>query len=148
VHSQNFPRDIALILDETYRDFITTGVPHRLSFARSGPAVHCHLSLLVIQELVHRDAQNRSQPRHRRPIQLALASILPSLRPFDRKNAEAMHSRHEHFKARLHSSRRIVHGRYFAFVRHTPGLREDGGRRFTFAAEATSTVVNVGLDSQ
>lgn len=54
-----------------------------------------------------------------RPIQLALGSTLPDLRPFVRKTAEAMHARHEHFKAHLPSSWRIgSQGGYFAFVRH------------------------------
>jgi len=54
-----------------------------------------------------------------RPIQLALASTLPGLRPFVRDNAEAVHSRHEHLKAHLPSSWRLgSQGGYFAFVRH------------------------------
>lgn len=54
-----------------------------------------------------------------RPIQLALATTLPGLRPFVRKNAEAVRSRHEHFKASLPPSWRIgSQGGYFAFVRH------------------------------
>lgn len=54
-----------------------------------------------------------------RPIQLALASTLPDLRSFVRKNAEAVQSRHEHFRAHLPSSWRVgSQGGYFAFVRH------------------------------
>jgi len=54
-----------------------------------------------------------------RPIQLALASTLHDLRPFVRKNAEAVRARHEHFKAHLPSTWRVgSQGGYFAFVRH------------------------------
>lgn len=54
-----------------------------------------------------------------RPIQLALASTLPGLRPFVCGNAESIRSRHEHFKAHLPPSWRIgAQGGYFAFVRH------------------------------
>ena len=54
-----------------------------------------------------------------RPIQLALASTLPDLRPFVRKNAEAVRSRHGYFKSHLPPSWKMgSQGGYFAFVRH------------------------------
>lgn len=132
-------RDIALILDETYRDFITTGVPHHLfepshdwdwrhtlihlfSFSKSYCVPGHRLGAIVAPKMVLNhvvtvlDSLLRCAPR---PIQLALASTLPHLRSFIRESAQAVRCRHEHFKARLPSSWKIgSQGGYFAFVRH------------------------------
>ncbi|KAF9650230.1 PLP-dependent transferase [Thelephora ganbajun] len=132
-------QDIALILDETYRDFITTGVPHHLfdplqdwdwrstvihlfSFSKSYCVPGHRLGAIVTPQMVLNhiitvlDSLLICAPR---PIQLALASTIPDLRPFVRNNAKAVHSRHEHFKTHLPSSWRIgSQGGCFAFVKH------------------------------
>ncbi|KAF9790293.1 PLP-dependent transferase [Thelephora terrestris] len=132
-------RDIALILDETYRDFITNDVPHHLfepskdwdwrstlihlfSFSKSYCVPGHRLGAIVAPKMVLShiitilDTLLICAPR---PIQLALASTLPRLRSFVRNKAEAVRSRHEHFKANLPSLWRIgAQGGYFAFVRH------------------------------
>lgn len=54
-----------------------------------------------------------------RPAQRALASLLPSLRPFVRENAEAIEARHMLFKNSLPKRWHIgSQGAYYAFVQH------------------------------
>lgn len=55
-------------------------------------------------------------PRH---VQLALASMMPELRPFIRDNAQALVHRHELFRSLLPKTWKIgSQGAYYAFVRH------------------------------
>jgi aspartate/methionine/tyrosine aminotransferase len=132
--------NIALVLDETYRDFILSDVPHHLFSARDGlgnwretlihlfsfsksycvpghrlgaivasPAILSHIATVLDTVLI-------CAPR---PIQLALASTLPTLRSFIKENALALASRHNLFKSCLPSAWKIgSQGGYYAFVRH------------------------------
>lgn len=144
---------IPLIMDETYRDFITTGPPHHL-FSNK-PALPKSLpSDLALPEnwnwrqtLIHLFSFSKSYciPGHRlglivsshdlsstvntaldniqicapRPPQRALASLLPSLRPFVQETARAIEARHKLFKAHLPERWHVGSlGAYYAFVRH------------------------------
>ncbi|KAI8986309.1 PLP-dependent transferase [Trametes punicea] len=141
-------RNVALVLDETYRDFITTSAPHRL-FTR--PAVELGEVVPPAWDwrstFIHLFSFSKSYciPGHRlglicaspdimpaiikaldslqicppRPPQVALAPLLPSLRSFVRETAEAVAHRHTLFKARLPPRWKIgSQGGYYAFVRH------------------------------
>lgn len=131
--------NIALVIDETYRDFITTGPPHSLfspspawswrttfihlySFSKSycipghrmglicaSPALIPHINAAL-------DSIQICAPR---PPQVALAPLLPSLRPFVRAAADAVAHRHTLFAQCLPPRWHIgSHGGYYAFVRH------------------------------
>ncbi|KAI0693615.1 PLP-dependent transferase [Cerioporus squamosus] len=147
-------RNVALILDETYRDFITTGVPHHLfSPASASPSSPNDTSSGLPagwswrSTFVHLFSFSKSYciPGHRlglvcaspallpfintaldnlqicapRPPQVALAPLVPALRPFVRETAEAVAHRHTLFGERLPGRWRIgSQGGYYAFVRH------------------------------
>ncbi|KAK7007567.1 aspartate aminotransferase [Favolaschia claudopus] len=131
---------IALILDETYRDFITTSLPPHFLFSNSTPSWRSHLihlfsfsksyavpghrlglvaaSPLFLQSalLTVLDSLQICAPR---PIQLALAPILPSLRLGIIDTAKDLASRRELFERHLPPGWRVGSiGGYFAFVGH------------------------------
>ncbi|KAI0330865.1 PLP-dependent transferase [Cubamyces sp. BRFM 1775] len=145
---------VALVVDETYRDFITAHAPHHLfSKASSGSSVTPYSDDAVPSEwewrstFIHLFSFSKSYcvPGHRlglicaspdimpalitaldslqicapRPPQVALAPLIPSLRPFVHTTAEAVAHRHTLFKAKLPPRWRIgSQGGYYAFVRH------------------------------
>ncbi|KAF8167165.1 pyridoxal phosphate-dependent transferase [Crassisporium funariophilum] len=134
-------KNIALIIDETYRDFITTSsAPHHLfsSTNSSQPWRHTFIHLFSF-------SKSYCLPGHRlgaivaspallnsiktildtlqicppRPVQMALAPLLPSLRGFLEANRNAISKRHKLFKTQLPKRWRIgAQGGFFAFVRH------------------------------
>ncbi|OCH88680.1 PLP-dependent transferase [Obba rivulosa] len=144
--------NIALIIDETYRDFITTGVPHHLFSPSPRPSspspisepsepwswrstfIHLYsfskaycipghrLGLIcaspALQPSIQTALDNIQICAPRAP-QLALAPLLPSLRPFVRGTADALAARHALFRAVLPPRWRVgAQGGYYAFVRH------------------------------
>lgn len=133
-------KNVALIVDETYRDFIVSRVPphnifsatrastwrsnyiHLFSFSKAyclpghrlGTIVASPILLESIKSIL--DTLQICPPR---PIQLALAPLLPSLRPFVVDTANQVHARHALFKRLLPTKWCIgAQGGYFAFVRH------------------------------
>ncbi|TFY64188.1 hypothetical protein EVJ58_g2791 [Rhodofomes roseus] len=116
--------NIALVIDETYRDFVTTGPPHDLfkpfsipdwdwrstfihlySFSKAYCIPGHRLGLLCASPALipHVNAALDSlQICAPRPPQVALAPLLPSLRPFVDATARAIGSQ----------------GGYYAFVKH------------------------------
>ncbi|KAI0949766.1 hypothetical protein AcV7_008437 [Taiwanofungus camphoratus] len=129
----------ALIIDETYRDFITAGPPHNLfspspswnwrstfihlySFSKSYCIPGHRLGLLCASpELIPsiNTALDCLQICAPRPPQLALAPLVSSLRSFVRETAEAVAHRHTLFRASLPKRWTIgSQGGYYAFVRH------------------------------
>lgn len=140
-HANSLP----LILDETYRDFIMDGPPHRLfatgltpalpqswdwrqtvihlfSFSKSYCIPGHRLGLIVSSPTISpalNTALDNTQICAPRPAQRALASLLPSLRPFVRDMALAIQARHVLFKNSLPEKWHIgSQGAYYAFVRH------------------------------
>jgi aspartate/methionine/tyrosine aminotransferase len=132
--------ELALIIDETYRDFITTSAPphklfsspltpwrstfiHLFSFSKSYclpghrlGAIVASPELLTTSVKKVLDCMQICPPR---PIQQALGPLLPSLRGFVREAALALESRHNLFKDHLPGKWRVgAQGGYFAFVRH------------------------------
>ncbi|KAG8943152.1 hypothetical protein FRC04_003185 [Tulasnella sp. 424] len=134
--------DIMLILDETYRDFITTGPPHSLlsssdacnwrdsivhlfSFSKSYAIPGYRLGAIVAGESVLEQVGTVLDTIQISPPtlpQLALQSILPSLRPLLIDTAQALAARHDHFRRALTTSAPRwgigSQGGYFAFIRH------------------------------
>ncbi|KAJ7452218.1 pyridoxal phosphate-dependent transferase [Mycena latifolia] len=130
-------KGVALVIDETYRDFVTTGLPpHSLfsqpswrthfiqlfSFSKSYGVPGHRLGLVVASPEFHKalgtvlDSLQICPPR---PIQLALAPILGSLRSGIIQIALDIQARRELFKQHLPTGWRIGSiGGYFAFVRH------------------------------
>ncbi|KAH9928106.1 PLP-dependent transferase [Fomitopsis serialis] len=132
---------IALVLDETYRDFVTTGPPHDLfkpssipdwdwrstfihlySFSKAYCIPGHRLGLLCASPVFipHVDAALDSlQICAPRPPQVALAPLLPSLRPFVNETARAVEHRHQLFRQVLPAHWKIgSQGGYYAFVKH------------------------------
>ncbi|KAH9951999.1 pyridoxal phosphate-dependent transferase [Amylocystis lapponica] len=131
--------NIAFILDETYRDFITTGAPHALftptpTWAWRNTFIHlysfskaycipghrlgllCASPALLPALTTVLDSLQICAPR---PPQCALASLLPALRPFVHATAAAVARRHALFRAALPPRWLIgAQGGYYAFVRH------------------------------
>ncbi|KAL6301640.1 pyridoxal phosphate-dependent transferase [Sparassis latifolia] len=132
--------NVALIIDETYRDFILSGAPHDLFLPRpSRPSwrstfIHlysfskayaipghrlgmiCAAPALITAVSIALDTIQICAPR---PPQLALAPLLPTLRPFVQETARAVAHRHTLFKAALPQHWKIgSQGGYYAFVRH------------------------------
>lgn len=131
--------NIALIVDETYRDFLLTGPPHSLfspssseswrshfihlfSFSKSyglpghrlGAVVASPVLLTQIKTVL--DCIQICPPR---PLQLALSPLLPAIRPFIRETAIAIRDRHALFRDSLPPRWKIgSQGGYFAFVKH------------------------------
>ncbi|KAF8199285.1 pyridoxal phosphate-dependent transferase [Mycena galopus ATCC 62051] len=128
---------IALIIDETYRDFITTKLPphslfsesswrshfiHLFSFSKSYGIPGHRLGLVVASPTFQKalgtilDSLQICAPR---PIQLAIAPILVSLRPGVIATALALETRRELFRTHLPTGWTVGSiGGYFAFVRH------------------------------
>ena len=136
------------MLDETYRDFIISGVPHRLfSPSSTSPEGELPRAWDWRSTFIHLFSFSKSYgiPGHRvglvcaspaiipslnkvldniqicapRPPQIALAAAVPSLRPFVRETAEAVAHRHKLFRERLPPRWKIgSQGGYYAFVRH------------------------------
>ncbi|KAJ6545387.1 pyridoxal phosphate-dependent transferase [Mycena capillaripes] len=131
--------NVALIIDETYRDFITTKLPphllfsnpswrenliHLFSFSKSYGVPGHRLGLVVASPTFQKalitilDSIQICPPR---PIQLALAApgLLASLRPGVIETARALQIRRELFRAHLPEGWVVSSmGGYFAFVRH------------------------------
>ncbi|CCM05119.1 uncharacterized protein FIBRA_07327 [Fibroporia radiculosa] len=111
---------IALVIDETYRDFITSGPPHHL-FSSSAPVRHrlglvCASPSFISHLNTALDSIQICAPR---PPQRALAPLLPSLRTFIRETADAVAHRHTLFREVLPKRWCIAsQGGYYAFVRH------------------------------
>ena len=150
-----YEHSLPLIIDETYRDFITSGPPHQL-FASGPTSQHSNDSSFHPtlphawnwrKTLIHLFSFSKSYciPGHRlgllvaspdlsaavntaldniqicapRPPQRALASMIPSLRPFVQETALAIEARHRLFKDSLPKRWHIgSQGAYYAFVRH------------------------------
>jgi len=142
--------NIALVIDETYRDFLVAASlpPHRLfSPPSSVPTPDIPSNWDWRATLIHLFSFSKSYciPGHRvgllcaspqlmpslnvaldniqicapRPPQIALASVLPALRPFVRANAQALQHRHSLFASLLPKSWTIgAQGGYYAFVKH------------------------------
>ncbi|KAH9919209.1 PLP-dependent transferase [Epithele typhae] len=139
--------NLALVLDETYRDFVSSGAPHHL-FSPSSVG-DAPLDWAWRTTLVHLFSFSKSFciPGHRlglvagppaftaalctaldslqicapRAPQAALAPLITSgaLRPFVQDMARAVQHRHALFKARVPPRWRIgCQGGYYAFVRH------------------------------
>lgn len=131
---------IALIIDETYRDFVTTGQPPHALFS---PEVEWRSTLIHLFSF----SKSYCMPGHRlgaivaspevlsstkkvldclqicapRPVQMALASMLGTegVRGFVKDNASVIAKRHELFRQLLPRGWEIgSQGGYFAFVRH------------------------------
>ncbi|KIO22754.1 hypothetical protein M407DRAFT_27707 [Tulasnella calospora MUT 4182] len=133
---------LALIVDETYRDFITTGPPHSLfhpsegwnwrdtvvhlfSFSKSYAIPGHRLGAIVAGESALKQVQTVLDTIQICPPtipQVALQSILPSLRPLLSDTAQALSSRHTLFGKVMSSlaPRWLIgsQGGYFAFIRH------------------------------
>ncbi|KAF9461939.1 PLP-dependent transferase [Collybia nuda] len=132
--------NIALIIDETYRDFILTVPPHSLftpssplcswrsniihlfSFSKSYCLPGHRLGAIIASPLVLKkvntvlDCIQICPPR---PLQLALSSLLPTIRPFIHETAIAIRNRHALFRDSLPPRWKVgAQGGYFAFVRH------------------------------
>ncbi|KAG5638509.1 hypothetical protein H0H81_012314, partial [Sphagnurus paluster] len=128
--------NIALIVDETYRDFILTGPPHSLfantnwrsnfihlfSFSKSyclpGHRLGAIAGSPVLLDKI-RTVLDCLQICAPRPFQIALTPLLPTLRPYIRETAIAIQARHELFRHLLPARWKIgSQGGYFAFVKH------------------------------
>ncbi|KAF8651027.1 hypothetical protein AX16_004961 [Volvariella volvacea WC 439] len=128
--------DVALILDETYRDFILTGPPHKLfdsqdwrtnlihlfSFSKSYCIPGHRLGAIVAspafieQVITVLDCLQICPPR---PPQIALEPLLPALRSFVHHNAVQLEQRHALFKKLLPQDWVIgSQGAYYTFVKH------------------------------
>jgi len=127
---------IALVVDETYRDFILQGPPHTIfhssdwrqsfvhlfSFSKSYAIPGFRLGgivaspKLLVQIEIILDCLQICPPM---PPQIALGQILPTLRPFVKSTAQDVAARHQLFKKSLPSGWKIEsQGGYFAYVRH------------------------------
>ncbi|EJD44396.1 PLP-dependent transferase [Auricularia subglabra TFB-10046 SS5] len=124
-----------LIIDETYRDFVP-GAPHSLfsipawrssfihlfSFSKSYAIPGARLGAVVASPslLKHVDtALDTLQICPARTTQVALAPLLPSLRPFIASTTEQLKQRHAVFRAALPAGWDLrASGGYFAFIRH------------------------------
>ncbi|KAF7292569.1 Aminotransferase class I and II [Mycena indigotica] len=130
---------VALIIDETYRDFITPASPphslfsstawrshliHLFSFSKSYAVPGHRLGLVVASPAFQKplgkvlDTLQICAPR---PIQLALAPLLDAggLRASITETAARIHARHQLFRASVPSIWKVAtSGGYFAFVRH------------------------------
>ncbi|KAI0806144.1 PLP-dependent transferase [Irpex lacteus] len=140
-----YEHKLPLIIDETYRDFIIDGPPHRLfstghvsslppswnwrqtlihlfSFSKSYCIPGHRLGLVVSSPSISpalNTALDNTQICAPRPAQRALAPLLPSLRPFVRESALAVQARHVLFKNSLPKRWHIgSQGAYYAFVKH------------------------------
>ncbi|TRM69968.1 pyridoxal phosphate-dependent transferase [Schizophyllum amplum] len=130
-------KGVALIIDETYRDFITSGEPPHALFASDAwrrTVVHCYsfskaycipghrLGAIVAapEFLTHvKTVLDTVQICPPRVVQLALGPLLPSLRDFVAETARAVEHRHVLFRNALPPSWRLgAQGGYYAFVRH------------------------------
>ncbi|CAE6465877.1 unnamed protein product [Rhizoctonia solani] len=131
---------IALIIDETYRDFVIPGPPHDLftpkenwnwrsnvihlfSFSKSYRVPGHRLGALVADSSVINEVEkilDCIQICPARPLQLALAPILPSLRQDLAEQSAKLSKRHEAFRDALNGSGWEVgaSGAYFAIVKH------------------------------
>lgn len=138
---------IALIIDETYRDFILTGAPHLLFTPGKLQSGHLPLDWAWRNSLIHLFSFSKSYsiPGHRlgaivaspdvldevntvldclqicapRSVQLAIHPLLPDLRPFVQETARGIARRHELFRSLLPHGWRIgSQGAYYAFVEH------------------------------
>ncbi|KAL1660741.1 pyridoxal phosphate-dependent transferase [Schizophyllum commune] len=128
---------VALILDETYRDFITSGEPSHTLFDSPDwrrTVIHCYSFSKAYCIPGHRLGAIVASPEFlthvttvldtvqicpQRVVQLALAPLLPSLRDFVADTARAVEHRHKLFRDALPPAWRLgAQGGYYAFVRH------------------------------
>ncbi|KAG8737670.1 hypothetical protein FRC10_007951 [Ceratobasidium sp. 414] len=126
--------NIALILDETYRDFVTPGPPHDLfvrgdwrsnlvhlfSFSKSYRVPGHRLGAIVGGTAV---LENVAKVLDSRPLQIALAPLLPSLRSDLAIQSVELSARHDVFRQTLLQSPSSgwqigSAGAYFALVKH------------------------------
>ncbi|KAF4562636.1 hypothetical protein EYR36_004030 [Pleurotus pulmonarius] len=119
-------RNIALILDETYRDFILDSAPHGLFTTSSTPWRDYLVHLFSFSKSYaipgFRLGSITASPAFLKHIALSTHDLLPALRPFIRSNAAAIAARHDLFRQSLPSSWIIgSQGGYYAFVRHPFG---------------------------
>ncbi|KAK0495054.1 PLP-dependent transferase [Armillaria luteobubalina] len=131
--------NIALIIDETYRDFITSGPPHALfssstdwrttlihlcSFSKSYRIPGYRLGALVAAPSLLKEINkvlDCLQICAPHAPQLALGPLLPELRNSIREMAEQLEKRHALFRKELPSAWKVgaaAAGGYYAFVRH------------------------------
>ncbi|KAH8118460.1 PLP-dependent transferase [Phellopilus nigrolimitatus] len=140
--------DIALIMDETYRDFITNGVPHHLFIPGSLQLIpDLPTDWTWRRHFIHLFSFSKSYciPGHRlgaivapvevleqvktvldciqicapRHVQLALYPLLPELRCFISETAQSLVHRHDLFKSLLPRAWKLgSQGGYYAFVKH------------------------------
>ncbi len=142
-------RNVALILDETYRDFILDASPHGLFTASSTPPWRDYLvhlfsfskSYAIPGFRLGSIAASPAFLKHVETVldclqicpprvpQVALSThdLLPALRPSIRSNAATIAARHDLFRRSLPSSWVLgSQGGYYAFVRHPfGGVRSD-----------------------
>ncbi|KAF8902281.1 pyridoxal phosphate-dependent transferase [Gymnopilus junonius] len=130
-------KGVALVIDETYRDFIVSGpAPHTLFSNPSWRDTFIHLfsfskayclpghRLGAIVASPHLLSSTKKildtvQICAPRPVQLALAPLLPSLRTFVDHTAGNVHARHILFKDVIPKRWKIgSQGGYYAFVKH------------------------------
>lgn len=131
---------IALILDETYRDFVVPGPPHDLftpqanwnwrsslihlfSFSKSYRVPGHRLGALVADKTVIGEVAKILDCMHicpARPLQLALPSLIQGLRPDLTNQAAELTKRHDIFRATLEGSGWEIgaSGAYFTVVKH------------------------------
>ncbi|KAH7341580.1 pyridoxal phosphate-dependent transferase [Rhizoctonia solani] len=131
---------IALIIDETYRDFVISGPPHDLftpkenwnwrsniihlfSFSKSYRVPGYRLGVLVADRNVIDEIEkilDCLQICPARPLQLALAPVLPSLRQDLAEQSAKFTKRHEIFRDAVRGSGWEVgaSGGYFAMIKH------------------------------
>ncbi|KAF8798690.1 PLP-dependent transferase [Phlegmacium glaucopus] len=134
-------KNLALIIDETYRDFLTTtnSPPHYLFTSTSWRSTFIHLfsfsksyclpghrlgAIVASPFLLNSSLKSildTVQICPPRPVQLALAPLLPELRTFLQDTAASLKARHMLFSENLPKRWKVgakVEGGYFAFVRH------------------------------
>ncbi|CAE6461063.1 unnamed protein product [Rhizoctonia solani] len=131
---------IALIIDETYRDFVISGPPHDLftpkenwnwrsniihlfSFSKSYRVPGHRLGALVADRSVIDEIEkilDCLQICPARPLQLALPPVLPSLRQDLAEQSAKLAKRHEIFRDGVQGSGWEVgaSGAYFAMIKH------------------------------
>jgi aspartate/methionine/tyrosine aminotransferase len=132
-------KNVALVIDETYRDFIVTGsAPHTLFSNHNPPWRNSFIHLFSFSKAYclpghrlgaiiaspHLLSQTKSildtiQICAPCPPQLALAPLLKGLRPWVDETARAVHARHLLFKEMLPERWKVgSQGGYFACVKH------------------------------
>lgn len=127
-------RGIALVLDETYRDFLPNRIPHVLFSDPDWGGVLVHLysfskaycipghrlgAVIAGEAFQHQLAKalDTLQICPARPAQQAVAWAIPALRDWRSDNRRIMEGRAQACRAALHSNRIDAMGSYFAYLR-------------------------------